>query len=110
MNTTWRPRWYPQYWLYYADQLLELPVGLVAVALGTVIYRISSSARNDQQRFNATLDWGLHLVLCFTCSCGLVVSAEPLVAVMFEFWWCYDGTRCGYGRRCIGMFAQLLKV
>ena len=24
-------------WLYYADRLLELPVGLIAVALGTVM-------------------------------------------------------------------------
>ena len=24
-------------WLYYADRLLELPIGLVAIALGTVL-------------------------------------------------------------------------
>ena len=52
-------------WLYYADRLLELPVGLVAVALGTVILPHLSTmvARNDQQRFSATLDWGVHLGL-----------------------------------------------
>ena len=74
-------------WLYYADRLLELPVGLVAVALGTVILPHLSSmvARNDQQRFNATLDWGLHLglMLALPAAVGLWLLAEPLVAVMF---------------------------
>ncbi|MAD06580.1 MAG: lipid II flippase MurJ, partial [Gammaproteobacteria bacterium] len=60
---------------YYADRLLELPVGLVAVALGTVILPHLSSmvARNDQQRFNATLDWGLHL--------GLMLALPAAVAL-----------------------------
>ena len=74
-------------WLYYADRLLELPVGLVAVALGTVILPHLSSmvARNDQQRFNATLDWGLHLglMLALPAAVALWLLAEPLVAVMF---------------------------
>lgn len=74
-------------WLYYADRLLELPVGLVAVALGTVILPHLSSmvARNDQQRFNATLDWGLHLglMLALPAAVALWFLAEPLVAVMF---------------------------
>ena len=74
-------------WLYYADRLLELPVGLVAVALGTVILPHLSSmvARNDRPRFNATLDWGLHLglMLALPAAVGLWLLAEPLVAVMF---------------------------
>ena len=74
-------------WLYYADRLLELPIGLVAVALGTVILPHLSSmvARNDQQRFNATLDWGLHLglMLALPAAVALWLLAEPLVAVMF---------------------------
>lgn len=74
-------------WLYYADRLLELPVGLVAVALGTVIlpHLASMVARDDQQRFNATLDWGLHLglVLALPAAVGLWLLADPLVAVMF---------------------------
>ena len=74
-------------WLYYADRLLELPVGLVAVALGTVILPHLSTmvARNDQQRFSATLDWGVHLglMLGLPAAVALWLLAEPLVAVMF---------------------------
>ncbi len=74
-------------WLYYADRLLELPVGLVAVALGTVILPHLSSmvARNDRQRFSATLDWGLHLglLLGMPAAVALWLLAQPLVAVMF---------------------------
>ena len=65
-STPWSIRFWHQRsnrgisWLYYADRLLELPVGLVAVALGTVILPHLSTmvARNDQQRFSATLDGG----------------------------------------------------
>jgi hypothetical protein len=74
-------------WLYYADRLLELPVGLVAVALGTVILPHLSTmvARNDQQRFSATLDWGVHLglLLGLPAAVALWLLAKPLVAVMF---------------------------
>jgi putative peptidoglycan lipid II flippase len=74
-------------WLYYADRLLELPVGLVAVALGTVILPHLSTmvARNDHQRFSATLDWGVHLglLLGLPAAVALWLLAKPLVAVMF---------------------------
>ncbi|MEQ9002168.1 MAG: murein biosynthesis integral membrane protein MurJ, partial [Pseudomonadales bacterium] len=52
-------------WLYYADRLMELPVGLVAVTLGTVLLpnlsRLASA--NDSDGFAATLEWGLRMGL-----------------------------------------------
>lgn len=74
-------------WLYYADRLLELPVGLVAVALGTVMLPNLSrlAALGDQRGFGATLDWGLRIGVLFglPAAAALYVMALPLVATIF---------------------------
>lgn len=74
-------------WIYYADRLLELPVGLVAVALGTVLLPNLSRlvAADDERGFAATLDWGLRMTLLFgfPASVALYVLALPLVATIF---------------------------
>jgi putative peptidoglycan lipid II flippase len=74
-------------WLYYADRLLELPVGLVAVALGTVMLPHLSAmvARGDTESFKATLSWGLSLglMLALPAAVALYFFAQPLLAVLF---------------------------
>ena len=74
-------------WLYYADRLMELPIGIVAVALGTVLLpnlsRLHSAGRPDE--YNATLDWGMRsgLLLGVPASAALGLLALPLVATIF---------------------------
>jgi putative peptidoglycan lipid II flippase len=74
-------------WLYYADRLLELPIGLVAVALGTVLLpnlsRLESEANLDA--FRETLDWGLRVGVFFglPAACALYVLAVPLISAIF---------------------------
>lgn len=74
-------------WLYYADRLLELPIGLVAVALGTVLLpNLSKLAqRGDAAGLAKTLDWGLRLglLLGLPAAVALAVLALPLVATIF---------------------------
>ena len=74
-------------WLYYADRLLELPVGLVAVALGTVLLpRLSQLAANtDTKAFAATLAWGLRMAIFFglPAAAALWLLAIPLVSAIF---------------------------
>jgi putative peptidoglycan lipid II flippase len=75
-------------WLYYADRLLELPVGLVAVALGTVLLpnlsRLASAG--DQAGFARTLEWGVRMgvLLGLPASVALYVLALPLIATLFQ--------------------------
>jgi len=75
-------------WLYYSDRLVEFPIGIFGVALGTVILpRLSSEhAAASPQRFSNTLDWGLRWVLLISvpATIGLVMLALPLVATMFK--------------------------
>jgi len=74
-------------WLYYSDRLLELPVGLVAVALGTVMLPSLSrlAAAGDEQGFAATLDWGLRMgvLLGLPAAVALYVLALPLISTIF---------------------------
>ena len=48
-------------WLYYADRLMEFPLGVFSIALATVILPglAAHHAAQSPERFNATLDWAL---------------------------------------------------
>lgn len=74
-------------WLYYADRLSELPLGLIGIALGTVVLPSLSAdhAKQDQARFSNTLNWALRLVflLGFPATLALVVLADPLILTLF---------------------------
>lgn len=74
-------------WLYYADRLLELPIGLVAVALGTVLlpYLSSIAIEDDKAKYSAAIDWGVHLglVLALPAASALFALAIPLILVVF---------------------------
>jgi len=75
-------------WLYYADRLLEFPVGILGVALGTVVLPDLAKLhlRGDEEAFSRTLDWGLRwvLVLGLPAAAALVVLAGPLVSALFQ--------------------------
>lgn len=74
-------------WLYYADRLLELPVGLVAVALGTVMLPHLSrmAASGDKAAFRATLSWGIGfgLMLGLPAGVALYLLSDALIATLF---------------------------
>ena len=75
-------------WLFYADRLMELPIGVVAVALGTVLITNLSRLhrRGLDEEFSAMLDWGLRLglLLGVPAAAALVVLGFPLVTTIFQ--------------------------
>lgn len=75
-------------WLYYSDRMVELPVALIGVALGTVILpRLSAlKAGEDWQRFYITLDWALRwgLLIGSAAATGLVILAPSILATLFH--------------------------
>jgi len=75
-------------WLYYSDRLMEFPLGLLGVALGTVILPSLSrrQAEGATEGFSRTLDWGLRLVLLLglPAGIGLLLLAEPIMATLFQ--------------------------
>lgn len=76
-------------WLYYADRLMELPLGVFGIAIGTVLLpKLSNDHVNDSpQAFSATLDWSLRWVLMIglPAALALVVLSEPIMASLFFY-------------------------
>ena len=76
-------------WLYYADRLMEFPLGVFSIALATVILpRLSAHhAEQSMERFTQTLDWALRLVLIIVmpAAVALLVIAGPLTATIFGY-------------------------
>lgn len=74
-------------WLYYSDRLMEFPVGILAVGLGTVILPNLSRKHSEKspQAFSDTLDWALRvtLLLGIPCAIGLLLLAGPMLATLF---------------------------
>ncbi len=75
-------------WLYYSDRLMEFPVGILGVALATVILPNLSEkhALESPEGFSHTLNWALRwvLLLGLPASVGLLVLAGPLIATLFQ--------------------------
>ena len=78
-----------QSWLAQSDRLLEFPLGMFGVALGTVILPSLSRhhVNTDHAGFSRALDWGLRttLLIAIPAMLGLVLLAEPLVATLFQY-------------------------
>lgn len=76
-------------WLYYSDRLSELPLGVIGIAIGTVLLpRLSSQASaSDPDAFRQTLGWALRVVLLvgLPAMAALVVLAEPLLTALFQY-------------------------
>jgi putative peptidoglycan lipid II flippase len=76
-------------WLYYSDRLVEFPLGLIGIALATVILPSLSKqhAVASEQHFSNTLDWGLRWVFIIgtPAAIGLIFLAEPLLITLFQY-------------------------
>jgi putative peptidoglycan lipid II flippase len=75
-------------WLYYANRLIELPLGIVGIAVGTVLVPAFAHAlrSGDKDEIAATESRGLEITmfLALPAAVALAVLAEPIVAVLFE--------------------------
>jgi putative peptidoglycan lipid II flippase len=75
-------------WLYYADRLMEFPLGIIGVGLATVILPSLSRqhASGSKQAMAQTLDWSVRCVLLIglPAMLGLFMLAGPLVATLFQ--------------------------
>jgi putative peptidoglycan lipid II flippase len=74
-------------WLYFADRLVEFPLGVFGIAIATVILPNLSThhARDSSESFTATIDWALRGVLLVgtPAAVALFVLARPMVATLF---------------------------
>ncbi|WP_027580930.1 murein biosynthesis integral membrane protein MurJ [Bradyrhizobium sp. Ai1a-2] len=75
-------------WLYFANRLIELPLGIVGVAMGTVLIPEMTRAlhSNDRSAIARTESRGLELAvgLALPATLGLIVLSDPVVRILFE--------------------------
>ena len=75
-------------WLYFANRLIELPLGIVGVAMGTVLVpELTRAVRSDNPRPMAhAQSRGLELAvgLALPATLGLVTLSQPIVRLLFE--------------------------
>ncbi|MGD8568766.1 MAG: murein biosynthesis integral membrane protein MurJ [Gammaproteobacteria bacterium] len=76
-------------WLYYADRLVEFPLGVFGIAIATVILPSLSSrfAAADPDKFRHTLDWALRVswLIGAPATVGLIVLAGPMLTTIFKY-------------------------
>lgn len=75
-------------WLYYSNRLVYFPVGVISVALATVVmpYLSRDHAKQSGERFSATMDWALRWVLLLgvPAAVGLLMLAGPMLATLIQ--------------------------
>lgn len=75
-------------WLNYADRLTSLPLGVVGVALATIILPKLSREyfASDARSFKTTLTWAIQCMLLVAMPCMLILQllAEPIIATLFQ--------------------------
>ena len=75
-------------WLYFANRLIELPLGIVGVAMGTVLVpeltRAVRSGDRDAVAHAESRALELATGLALPATLGLIVLAEPIVRLLFE--------------------------
>ncbi len=78
----------PMSWLNYAFRLMQLPIGVFGVAIGTVTLPAVSrfAAKGDTAELRDTLARAIRLafVLTIPCAAGLIFFGEPIVSLIFE--------------------------
>ena len=76
-------------WLYYADRLMELPAGVLGVAVGTILLPSLSKYHADANpaEYSRLLDWGLRVtvLLAVPSAVALAVLALPLITMLFQY-------------------------
>jgi len=76
-------------WLYYADRMVEFPLGVFGIAIATVILpRLSAiHAQKNIGGFQETMDWAVRLgvVIALPCCTGLFLLSTPILATLFGY-------------------------
>ncbi|MBN2231233.1 MAG: murein biosynthesis integral membrane protein MurJ [Deltaproteobacteria bacterium] len=75
-------------YLYYADRLVQFPLGVFAVALGTVMLPSLSrqAAQDDWQAFGREFSGALRVLFLITIPAmiGLMVLSRPIIYLLFQ--------------------------
>ncbi|MGC8602909.1 MAG: murein biosynthesis integral membrane protein MurJ [Desulfomonilaceae bacterium] len=75
-------------WLYYADRLVQLPLGVFAIALGSAALPSMSrlASTGDYKGLGESVSFSLRLIAFFTipASVALIILRGPIIGVLFQ--------------------------
>jgi putative peptidoglycan lipid II flippase len=75
-------------YLYYADRLVQFPLGVFAIALATAVLPSLSkqAAMNDMEGVRSSFSYALRLVffIAIPAMTGLIILREPIVRLLFQ--------------------------
>lgn len=75
-------------WLNYANHLFQLPIGIIGVAIGTVLLPVLSKhiKAGEMNEANVQLNRGLEVSVALSVSsmAGLALLATPIISILFE--------------------------
>jgi putative peptidoglycan lipid II flippase len=78
----------PTFWLSIAFRLMQLPLGIFGVALGTVALPLLArmAAAGNMVSFRSELSRGMRLAFLMTIpsTIGLIMLAEPIISVLYQ--------------------------
>ncbi|MEP6848228.1 MAG: murein biosynthesis integral membrane protein MurJ [Acidobacteriota bacterium] len=77
-----------QGWLSYGFRLMQFPIGLFGVAVGTaaipVLSRLASEGKIKEFRDTVSSSMNLVFLMTLPSACGLIVLGEPIVRLIYE--------------------------
>lgn len=75
-------------WLNYAFRLMQFPIGLFGVAIGTasvpVLSRMASEGKMGDFRKTLSDSLGLVFLMTLPSACGLIVLGEPIIRLIYS--------------------------
>jgi putative peptidoglycan lipid II flippase len=73
-------------YLFWADRLVQLPIGIFAVSLATAILPLLSKLKDNEKRFKNNYMYALKLcvLIMLPTTAGLLALSTPIVKVIFE--------------------------
>ncbi|QCI19893.1 MAG: murein biosynthesis integral membrane protein MurJ [Buchnera aphidicola (Brevicoryne brassicae)] len=76
-------------WIYYADRLIEFPIGILGVSLNTILFTslTKNYKKNRKSEYKELVNWGFRigLVLSVPSSLILFFLAKPIIIVLFQY-------------------------
>lgn len=75
-------------WLSYSFRLMQLPIGMFGVAVGTaaipVMSRLASEGKIKELRDTISSSMNLVFLLTLPSACGLIILGEPIIRMIYE--------------------------
>lgn len=76
-------------WLYYADRMMQFPLGVFGIALATVVmpHLSKQMATSNIDEYKRSIDWALKLIvlIALPCAVGLAALSGPILTTLFEY-------------------------